>query len=149
MAETYIKLFGQILTSSIWDEDDQTRLVWITMMAMADRDGIVRSTTNGIAVNARVPKEAAARAIAKFLSPDPESRTPYHEGRRVEVVEGGWHLLNHAKYREKMSLESRKEYWRKKKLESRMRERQAAAGMTAKEIVDQKVQAQMDCDKVL
>lgn len=36
-----IKLFGSIVASTIWREDDKTRLVWITLLALSDRDGFV------------------------------------------------------------------------------------------------------------
>jgi hypothetical protein len=53
-------------------------------------------------------------AITTFLSPDPDSRTPEHEGRRIEVIDGGWRLLNHEKYRairdEESTLESKRRY---------------------------------------
>jgi hypothetical protein len=48
------------------------------------------------------------------MSPDPDSRTPEHEGRRIEVIDGGWRLLNHEKYRairdEESTLESKRRY---------------------------------------
>ena len=121
MASTYVKLFNKILTSSIWDADDKTRLVWITMLAMTDENGVVLSTVNGIAVQARVDKQAALNAIASFLAPDPESRTKEYGGRRLEVVDGGWRLLNHGKYREMMSVEHRRAYWKEKQAEKRAR----------------------------
>ena len=34
----YTKLFNSIITSTIWTEDDKTRLVWITMLALADKN---------------------------------------------------------------------------------------------------------------
>ena len=46
------------------------------------------------------------------MSPDQYSRTQDHEGRRIEAVEGGWRLLNHAKYRAMRDAENRREYQR-------------------------------------
>lgn len=137
---TYTKLFQRILVSSIWDEDDKTRLVWITMLAMTDRDGVVTGTVNALARNARVDRQAVEAALVKFLAPDPETLTADNQGRRVEVVEGGWKLLNHSKYREMMSLEDRREYYRKKRAEYRKKEREANRGLTAREIVNHNVE---------
>lgn len=95
----YTKLFNSIVTSTIWSEDDKTRIVWITMLAMADRHGEVSATLPGLARLAGVTLEAAELAIAKFLAPDKHSRTKDDEGRRIEEIEGGWLLLNHGKYR--------------------------------------------------
>jgi hypothetical protein len=104
----YTKLFSSIITSTIWTEDDKTRLVWITMLALADRNGEVQGSIPGLARLAGVSTEATEIAIGKFLSPDKHSRTKDDEGRRIEEIDGGWHLLNHAKYREMASRDESK-----------------------------------------
>jgi hypothetical protein len=104
----YTKLFSSIITSTIWTEDDQTRLVWITMLAIADKNGEVAASLPGLARLAAVPLDAVERAIEKFLSPDKHSRTKDDEGRRIEEIDGGWLLLNHAKYREMASRDEAK-----------------------------------------
>jgi hypothetical protein len=75
---------------------------------MADQDGIVETTLPGLAAFSNVTVEETGAAIEKFLSPDKYSRTPDCEGRRIEVIDGGWRLLNYAKYREKLSKEDLK-----------------------------------------
>lgn len=102
---SYTKLFNSIITSTIWTEDDKTRIVWITMLACADKNGEVQASIPGLARLAGVPLEDCRTAINKFLSPDPDSRTQDDEGRRVEVIDGGWSLLNFRKYREMASKE--------------------------------------------
>ena len=97
----YVKLFSSILTSSIWSQDPSTRLVWITMLAMADVEGYVKAAPSGLARAANVPVKDCQRALDVFQEPDEESFTKEHEGRRIEKVEGGWLLLNYEKYREK------------------------------------------------
>jgi len=105
----YTKLFNSIITSTIWSEDDQTRIVWITMLAIADKNGEVQGSIPGLARIAGVPVEACRAAITKFLSPDVDSRTKDDEGRRIELIDGGWHLLNHSKYRDMASDADRAE----------------------------------------
>lgn len=105
----YTKLFSSILGSTVWREDPPTKCVWVTMLAMADQDGIVEASVPGLAHFSGVSVEQAEAAVAKFLSADPHSRSPENEGRRIEPVDGGWRLLNHFKYRFKMSPEDRKE----------------------------------------
>lgn len=84
------------------------------MLAMADSKGRVWASVPGLANRARVPIEDAQDAITRFLSPDAYSRTPEHEGRRIEPIDGGWRLLNHAKYRairdEEAVKESKRNY---------------------------------------
>lgn len=117
----YTKLFNTILASTIWREDDRTRIVWITMLAAADRDGVVEASVPGLADFARVPVEDCRRALEALSRPDPDSRSKEYSGRRIEPVEGGWRLLNHAKYRAKMNSDDRREYLRKKQAEYRKR----------------------------
>jgi chemotaxis protein histidine kinase CheA len=105
---TYTKLFNSIVTSTIWTEDDKTRLVWITMLAISDKNGEVHASIPGLARLAGVSVHDCENAISKLLSPDDYSRTPDFEGRRIEPIDGGWELLNHAKYRLMASKEDAK-----------------------------------------
>jgi hypothetical protein len=97
----YNKLFAKILDSSIWLEADQTRIVWMTLLAAMDEDGFAPfACVDNLAHRARVPLEAAKEAIKAFESPDENSGDPDNEGRRVEKVPGGWLVLNAPKYRD-------------------------------------------------
>ena len=123
MSVTFTKLFSSITESTVWCESAHTRLVWITMLAMADRKGRVWASIPGLANRARVPLEDAEKALETFLAPDRYSRTPDHEGRRIEPIDGGWQLLNHAKYRDMRDEEVRREQNR----EAKQREREKSA----------------------
>lgn len=115
----FTKLFSSIVASSVWCEDDKTRLVWITMLAMSNRDGVVEASMPGLANAARVSVEDCRNAILKFESPDLDSRSTAHEGRRALKIEGGWKLLNYETYRRKLSAEERREYKAAKQAEYR------------------------------
>mgnify|MGYP000266679232 CR=1 FL=1 len=108
---SYVKLFSDILDSTIWQESKETRLVWITMLAKAGADGIVLSSIPGLAKDAGVSVDECIESLKVLMSPDPFSRTKDKEGRRIEEVEGGWLIINHAKYRARQ--DSRAEYYRK------------------------------------
>jgi len=112
VSRAFTKLFSSITESTVWCEPLATRIVWITMLAMADRQGRVFASIPGLANRARVEVEEAEQAILRFLEPDRYSRTPDHEGRRIEPIDGGWRLLNYAKYREMRDEEARREYQR-------------------------------------
>lgn len=101
----FTKLFSDILRSSVWSESVEIRIVWITMLAMADRNGNVFSSVPGLAKEAGVGIEVAVEAVNRFLSPDPYSRSKEHEGRRIEEIQGGWRLLNYLRYRERRDSE--------------------------------------------
>jgi hypothetical protein len=145
MNKCYVKLFQKILDSTVWLEDDRTRLVWITLLAMCDEDGVVDAPVAAIANRARVDLGSCELAMEKFMGPDPHSRTPEHEGRRVAKVEGGWLILNHKKYRDMMSLEHRREYKRLKSAEYRKSVRDMDVGRTMRQVIKEKVKAE---DKV-
>ena len=104
----YTKLANSILTSTIWMEDDQTRIVWLTLLAMVDKNGEVQASIPGLANIARVPVDSCRTALSKFLSPDPDSRTRDDEGRRIEEIRGGWLIINHAYYRQLATDEDRR-----------------------------------------
>jgi len=101
----YVKLFSSILDSTVWETDPATRIVWITMLAMADRDGVVEASIPGLARRAGVSRAECEEALRLFGSPDPDSRTRDHEGRRILDADGGWQLVNYEKYRDKATAE--------------------------------------------
>lgn len=115
----YTKLFSSILASTIWREDDKVRIVWITLLAMADKNGVAEGSIPGIADLARVSIDDCERALDALQKPDKYSRTSEHGGRRISPVDGGFRILNHGKYREKMSADERREYNRQKQREWR------------------------------
>ena len=112
MSITFTKLFSSITESTIWCEPSEIRIVWITMLAMADKEGRIWASIPGLANRAQVSIEATEKALEKFQSPDNYSRTSDFEGRRIEDIDGGWRLLNHAKYRALRDTEERKAYKR-------------------------------------
>ena len=134
MSVTFTKLFSDITASTIWCEPERTRLVWITMLAMADRRGRVFASLPGLAHHARVPEIDAQIAIDCFLSPDRHSRTKTDEGRRIREIDGGWELINYGKYREMKDEESIRETKR-----NYMRNRRAKAGPSSVVINAEKV----------
>ena len=95
----YNKIYTKILDSSIWLEKDETRICWMTCLAVMDEDGFVQfASVANLAHRARVPLEAAQEAIQCLEGPDPNSSDPEHEGRRLERVPGGWIVINRQKY---------------------------------------------------
>lgn len=115
----YTKLFNSILASTIWREDDKTRILWITLLAMADKHGIAEGSVPGLADLARVSLADCEHSLKRLSEPDQYSRSKVHDGRRIKETEGGWQLINHGKYREKMNADDRREYLRLKQAEHR------------------------------
>ena len=109
----YAKLQSSIITSTVWAECDTTRIVWITMLALADRNGYVAASVPGLAHVARVARDAVERALHTLSSPDADSRNQDFEGRRIQVCDGGWMLLSYPRFRDQHTDEERREYNRK------------------------------------
>lgn len=105
----FTKLDSGIVDSSIWSEDSDTRVVWITLLAKADKNGLVNIAPSALARVANVPLPVCLKALERFQQPDPESRTPSNEGRRLAKTEEGWLILNYATYRAKEYSQQRRE----------------------------------------
>lgn len=104
------------------------RIVWITMLALSDKRGLVESSLPGLADMARVSIEQCEGALEVLRAPDPYSRSKEEEGRRVRDVDGGWEIINYTKYRNRLSTEDRRDYQRVKQTEYRAKKKRAVAG---------------------
>lgn len=120
----FTKLFSSLVTSTIWQEDDKTRILWITMLAIADWKGVVDASLPGLAKLANMSIPDCEKALLILKSPDEYSRTQKYEGRRVKKVKGGWQIINYRQYREKGRSKERTEYMRIKQAERRGKLRQ-------------------------
>src|SRR4030095_228087 len=114
----YTKLFDSLIMSTIWRADDKTRLVFITMLALRNRNHQIMASIPGLADAAHVSVDECRQAIAKLLAPDPDSRSKDLDGARIVEVDGGWELVNGEKYRQLMSADERREYLKIKQRES-------------------------------
>ena len=123
----YTKLFGDIVTSTIWQEPAGCRVLWITILALKDRDHICRATVPSLAQLSGISIDDCEKWLEKFQKPDKYSRSQEHAGRRIEAVDGGWFVLNAGKYQERMSKEERREQNRKSQAALRERQREADA----------------------
>ena len=117
----FTKLFSGLVHSTVWREEMHVKVVWITMLALADRKGHVLASMPGLADASRVSLEQCEDALKRLASPDKHSRTKEHEGRRIKDVDGGWALLNYTKYREMRDDENRRQQIRE--AQARFRER--------------------------
>lgn len=123
---SFVKLDTGILDSTLWLNRDE-RDVFVTALLMAEPFeaeapieqiaadslektgfvvpagwyGFIRAAGPGIVRRALVAAEEGIAALVRLGSPDPESRTPDHEGRRLVRVDGGYLVLNFMRYRDK------------------------------------------------
>lgn len=109
MHDRYNKLFSTIVTSSIWCAPEATFKIWVGFLAMKDSTGFVSGSIPGMANLCGMSIEKFEEALNVLLEPDPFSRTPDDEGRRLRAVEGGWMVINSDKYDAAIDLEKRRE----------------------------------------
>ena len=105
----FTKLFSGLVHSTVWREEMHVKVVWITMLALSDRNGNVLASMPGLADAARVSLPQCEDALRRLAAPDKHSRTKEHDGRRIEPCDGGWHLFNYTKYRNLRDDENRRQ----------------------------------------
>jgi hypothetical protein len=120
----FAKIFTQILDSSI-AEDYRVRHIFEDLLKLCDPNGVVDMTRESIARRLNVPVEIVRDGIAKLETPDPQSRNPDHDGRRImrldEHRDWGWSIVNYDLYRGIASEEDRRQ--RTKARVQKLRER--------------------------
>lgn len=103
MPNGFVKIYGdRLLNSTLWEEAPEVRLVFISMLAIADRAGFVDCPA-GVPTLARrinLPTDYIERALAILEAPDPRSRSKSEEGRRLLRKDGGWLVVTYMDHRE-------------------------------------------------
>lgn len=111
-------LWAKILDSSLWVKGSkETRLVWITLLAMRDKDGVVQASKVGLADRAKVKEEECEAALEELLGPDENDTSGVEDGKRLREVPGGWQIVNHERYM--FATEARRMMWRESKARQR------------------------------
>lgn len=113
----YAKLFSSMFDGSLATRGPWQALVTFQqLLVLADRYGIVDMTLPAIHRRTTVPMEVLELGIAELLKPDPDSRTPDHEGRRIMPLDPsrawGWQITNFAAFRQIRTAEERRDYQR-------------------------------------
>lgn len=113
---SYTKVFSTMLDASIWREPNHVRIVWVTMLMMASKEGMVHASRLGLADRARVTPEEVDDALKVLGSTDPDDKSGVQSGIRVIPMQGCWQLVNFEFYRECKSIDAvRKAQWRARK----------------------------------
>src|SRR5580765_4804640 len=127
----YSKLYSSIVHSSLWTEPDHIRILFITLLAIADWEGYVYGSRNGLIRLANLDPDDCAQTdpFQALLDPDKDSsdllRNPENEGRRIEAVPGGFKILNFLYYRGLRHDDDRRE--QNREAQQRFRSKRASA----------------------
>jgi hypothetical protein len=107
----FVKLFTQILDSSIAD-NRRLRHFFTDLLLCADMRGYVVMTEAAISRRIGASMDEVEWGLGELSRPDPRSKTPDHEGRRIEKLEGtgyGWRIINFESYKAMKSAEDMRE----------------------------------------
>ncbi len=108
----YAKIFTSIYQGTLRG-DTHGLVVFTNLLAHADSNGWVDIHPKAIAEETGLSVDQVRAAIHALESPDPESRSPEEEGRRIvrldEHRDWGWRVVNHGKYRAIRNEEDRRE----------------------------------------
>jgi len=123
----YAKIFTSIYQGTLRG-NTHGLVVFTNLLAHTDSDGWVDIHPRAIAEEVGLPIDAVKAALLMLESPDPESRSPDMEGRRIARIDEhrdwGWRIVNHAKYRAIRNEEDRRE--QNRLAQARWREKQAS-----------------------
>lgn len=113
----YAKIFAQIYDGTLCTVGPWEALVTFQQfLVLADQEGIVDMTAGAISRRTSIPLTIIEKGIAALLKPDPESRTPDEEGRRIVTLSStrswGWRIVNYQHYRKLQREADRREYFR-------------------------------------
>ena len=125
MAFMYCKLFASLYQGTLRGKSHEI-LVFTNMLAHADAEGCVDKHFRAIADEVGLSVDEVKAAVENLESPDPESRSPEMDGRRLLRINDhrawGWKIVNYGKYREIKNDEDRRKANRE--AQARWRERQ-------------------------
>lgn len=118
----YGKIFREIFDSSIVVNGGDVIYTFIALIVLSDPKGFVRITIPALATRIAKDIKVVQKAIDILQSPDPNSTTADHDGRRIislaELSGGeenrGWWIVNYEKYRARQSAETVREQTRER-----------------------------------
>lgn len=132
----YGKLFSSMYDGTLCGQWEAL-VTFQQMIVLCDADGIVDMTAQALAARTSIPLKIIEKGIAILEGPDPYSRTPDQEGRRIERIDAhrpwGWHLVNHEKYKTLQDSDTVREQTRdrvKRHREKRKQDQGNAVGVT-------------------
>jgi len=122
---SYAPLDSDVLFSTTIKEGPVVFAVWCAILASKDQDGVTALNPESLALLMRTSDVEGMRAAWEVLAaPDPKSRNPEHEGRRIiPSGDGRWIVVSHERYRLKHQKLVRREQLRAAKERQRAREK--------------------------
>lgn len=113
----YGKLFAMMYDGTLGTKGPWQALVTFQqLIILADQVGHVDMTAEALSRRTTIPLEVIRVGLEALQQPDPDSRTPDEDGRRITLLapprSWGWRIVNYEHYRKIRSAEERREYHR-------------------------------------
>lgn len=97
----YGKIFDSMYEGTLYGQWEAI-VTFQQFIVLCDADGVVDMTPPAISARTSIPLEIITKGIKTLSDPDPYSRTPGADGRRIELIDEhrpwGWVIVNHKKY---------------------------------------------------
>ncbi len=107
------KIFGSVFTGSMYGSGPTVFAVWAYVIATARPPGTCELNPRLLADCIGCSVDDVRKAIEYLCAPDPNSRNPEHEGRRLLHIEAyTYQVVSWQKYRDMRDDESRRAYQR-------------------------------------
>lgn len=104
-----IEIMDTFFTGTISLETSDTRIVFLGMLSLADRNGEVHAPALGIARWVNLPIETVEASLVRLMSPDTGSTSQAEDGRRIlPIGPNEWKLVNYEKYRDIIRREKKR-----------------------------------------
>jgi hypothetical protein len=108
----YGKVFDSIYDGTLYGHWEAI-VTMQQLIVLATPDGVVDMTPQAIAARTSIPFEIIEKGLKILADPDPYTRTPGDEGRRIVLLDEhrpwGWRLVNHGKYMRLRDIKQKRE----------------------------------------
>ena len=92
-------------------------MVLMALITLADEEDNVLLDVARLARVTNLPRRVVEKGVGVLMEPDPASKNPEHEGRRIVYVNPeapgiGWHIVSREYYKRMFTSAHRREYQR-------------------------------------
>ena len=126
----YGKVFDSIYDGTLYGHWEAI-VTMQQLIVLATPDGVIDMTPQAIAARTSIPFDIIEKGLKLLGDPDPYTRTPGDEGRRIVLLDDhrpwGWRLVNHGKYMRLRDMDQKREADRSRISEKRKKNKGVAS----------------------
>lgn len=138
----YGKVFSSMYDGTLYGHW-QAIVAFQQMIVLSDADGIVDMTPQAIAARTSIPLEIIQEGIKILEQPDPYTRTPGEDGRRIACLDAhrpwGWRIINYHVYRDLVAMVDKRKADRERIAAKRAESRNVSHGVAERRIESRNV----------